>query len=355
MYQEKGYILQNMSNTPTHNQIIEQGIKEQLSTHQQKIKYISKNNHKEHFPASQKIDQTKRKWIKMQKQPEKTARTSKQAEFEVWTSQSWRGLRGRAQSLHCRHSWSVQDCFKHFNSALELQQDTGLVWMAQRLKHKVKTRATQTHMPQSCCGEKQSCGVDYQGLFHFLHFLVSLLSLFLSSSLPSLFIRFIAFILLFLASLCVCLLLPSDPPSFLPSFFPSSLIPSFCSCGFNFPRCSQKCFFDPPKVLIDPQKIFDTYPQIINGWITTKLTPSNVPKHQSTSIPPRCFLCPPHVSRSVPGRSSPLRLPRHRPQRWCVSAVGRRPGGLHSRPWRKHASQAVIQSGLVKEMENLDR
>ena len=263
----------------------------------------------------------------MQKQPEKQQEHQNKQSLKFGRLKAGGGWgAGRRASI----AGIVEACktaSTHFNSALELQQDTGLVWMAQRLKHKVKTRATQTHMPQSCCGEKQSCGVDYEeGLFHSSSFsgffafafsflppchpcLFASLPSFFSSSLPCLF----------------CLLLPSDPPSFLPSFFPSSLIPSFCSCGFNFPRCSQKCFFDPPKVLIDPQKIFDTYPQIINGWITTKLTPSNVPKHQSTSIPPRCFLCPPHVSRSVPGRSSPLRLPRHRPQRWCVSAVGRRP------------------------------
>ena len=217
MYQEKGYILQNMSNTPTHNQIIEQGIKEQLSTHQQKIKYISKNNHKEHFPASQKIDQTKRKWIKMQKQPEKQQEHQNKQSLKFGRLKAGGGLRGRAQSLHCRHSWSVQDCFKHFNSALELQQDTGLVWMAQRLKHKVKTRATQTHMPQSCCGEKQSCGVDYEGLFHFLHFLVSLLSLF-PFFLPAILVYSLHCLHSSLPRFLVCLFVTSFRSSFLPSF-----------------------------------------------------------------------------------------------------------------------------------------
>ncbi len=141
------------------------------------------------------------------KAAKKTARTQK-SRVEAWK----RGSCKRARLLLKSQSWraSPQMHLKISILLLELQHDTGLVWMAQRLKHTV------------------IWGVDYEGLVHFINFLVSLfLSLFpLPPWLPCLFASLPTFFSSSLSCLLVCYFLPILLPLFLPSYLPFCF-PSF--------------------------------------------------------------------------------------------------------------------------------
>ena len=206
-------------------------------------------------------------------------KNSKNTKMPSWSVEAWKLQACEAAALQVSKLEGLPpDAFEHFNSAFRIA-----AW------HSIGVDGTKAQAHSNLRrGLWRPCS-----FYSFPGFFVSFAF--------SLLIRFIAYILLFLAFLFACLVLPSDPPflpSYLPSFLPffllafflsflPSSLPSFCSCGFIFSWCSH--FFDPPKVFSDPQKnvCFDTYPnkkQVFDSEVSLGVGKKSLPPTRTSFI-----------------------------------------------------------------------